>query len=128
MRLKSIVRVAFVAALVCSLGCNSNNKGKIEGTKWTSLATSMNVKGKGMTEIPAGLLKLEFTKDGKVAYTVGPMVLHGTYSLGWGDSVTLRFDQELEGRKTHTEKVTISGDKLTMTDTDGTAISFSRTQ
>ena len=39
----------------------SANKGKIEGTKWSSVEAT--VKG---TKIAAGLLKLEFGKDGKL--------------------------------------------------------------
>jgi hypothetical protein len=45
-----------------------------------------------------------------------------------GDNVTLNLDQELSGRKTHVEKVTISGDQLTMTDSDGTALTFKKVQ
>ncbi len=127
MRLTPAVGVV-VAALFCSLGCNSNNKGKIEGTKWTSLATTMNVKGKGMVPIPADAAALEFKKDGKLVYTIGPTAYTGTYSLGWGDTVTLRFDQELEGRKNHSEKITISGGTLTMTDSDGTSVPFKQIQ
>lgn len=126
--MRSTIGAGIVLLALSSAGCSSSNKGKIEGTKWTSLATKMNVKGKGMTDIPADLLKLEFTKDGRVTYTIGPMTVSGTYSLGMGDLVTLKFDQELEGRKTHTERVKISGDTLTMTDSDGTAVSFKRIQ
>ena len=49
----------------------------------------------------------------------------GTYSLGWGDYVTLKFDH-IEGRQNHTEKVVITGDRLTMTDSDGTSLSFEK--
>ena len=52
---------------------------------------------------------------------------NGTYSLGMGDNVSFNFDQELEGRKTHVEKIRIDGDKLTMTDSDGTQVAFKKT-
>jgi hypothetical protein len=126
MRLTSVLRVAVVVALLSSLGCGSNNKGKIEGTKWSSLATTMNVKNQGMQTIPAGALTLEFSSDYKLVYRAGPMTMTGTYSLGMGDYVTLKLDKELDGRKTHTEKVVISGDRLTMTDSDGTALTFEK--
>lgn len=122
MRLPSVIRLAVVAFLVCGVaGCNSNNKGKIEGTKWSSQATT--IKGNA---IPAGALTLEFTRDGKVTYTAGPMTYTGKYSLGWGDTVTLRLDQDLAGSKTHRERVTIANDQLTMRDSDGTSLTFDK--
>src|SRR5204863_54825 len=99
----------------------SDNKGKIEGTKWTSIAST--IKGQA---IPAGALKLDFGADGKLIYNAGPNTFTGTYSLGMGDHVTLKLDQELQGRKSHTEKVQIDGEKLTMTDSDGQAMTFTR--
>jgi hypothetical protein len=97
----------------------SNNKGHIEGTKWTSEATT--VKG---INIRAGLLKLEFGKDGSLVYVAGAQRLTGKYTLGEGDSVTLHLDKELAGRKDHKEKIVIKKDKLTMTDSDGTSLTF----
>jgi hypothetical protein len=43
-----------------------------------------------------------------------------------GDRVTLNLDQELGGTKQHVEKVVITNDKHTMTDADGTALTFSK--
>ena len=97
----------------------SNNKGKIEGTKWSSLPA--DIKG---AKLPAGILKLEFAKDGKLVYRVGPMDYTGTYKLGAGDKVTLQLDKELAGRKDHEESVVIKGNRLTMTDSDGTSLTF----
>lgn len=99
----------------------SNNKGKIEGTKWSSEAATI----KGNT-IPAGSLTLEFTKDGKVTYTAGPSIFTGTYTLNPGDEVVLKLDQELAGSKKHVEKVVIKDDKLTMSDKDGTSLTFEK--
>jgi hypothetical protein len=111
-----ILPLAFV---VC--GCASNNKGKIEGTKWVSQPTT--VKGKAL---PAGILQLEFRADGSMLYRIGPQALSGRYSLGMGNSVTFNMDQELAGRKSHTETIVINGNQLTMTDTDGTTLTFNR--
>ena len=72
----------------------SNNKGKIEGTKWSSIGKTING-----NFIPAGSLKLEFGKDGSLNYFAGPKVFKGTYSLGKGDKVTLKLTEPLAGRK-----------------------------
>ena len=123
MRVKFVVQLALVAALVCSFGCSSKNKGKIEGTKWSSEAAT--VKGQ---PLPAGALSLDFASDGKLVYKAGPTTFTGTYSLGFGDTVTLNLDQELAGRKKHAQKVVINGDRLTMSDSDGTALTFKKVQ
>lgn len=121
MRPTSLLRVALLAAVLVSCGCKSNNKGKIEGTKWSSVAST--VKG---TPIPEGFLRLEFGSDGSLVYSAGPKTFKGTYSLGSGDNVTLKLTEDLAGRKNHVEKVSISGDRLTMTDSDGTAMTFKK--
>lgn len=109
-----------LAILLCVVGCSSN-KGKIEGTKWTS--TAATIKGQS---IPAGALVLEFRGDGGLTYKAGLLTFTGTYSLGSGNSVTLKLNQELAGRKNHTESIEITGDSLVMTDTDGTQVKFVR--
>ncbi len=121
MRLTSVLRVAVAVALLGATGCNSNNKGKIEGTRWTSQAGVV----KGLN-VPAGLLELDFRATGGLVYRAGPKTMTGTYSLGWGDTVTLKLDEPLAGRKNHAEKVVVNGDYLTMTDTDGTTMTFER--
>src|SRR5262245_7602137 len=100
--------VLAVVTLVTT-GCGSNNKGKIEGTKWISIAST--VKG---TSVPAGTLKLEFGSDGTLVYNAGPQTFRGTYSLGSGNTITLKLDRELAGSKTHVQKVVIEDDRLTM--------------
>ena len=122
MRLAPVVRIAVVVALLCSVGCSSNNKGKIEGTRWSSLPGM--VKGRS---IPAGTLKLDFTKDGRLSYDTPGGVFTGTYSLGMGDTVTLHLDRELGGSKRHAQKVVINGNRMTMSDSDGTSLDFERT-
>jgi hypothetical protein len=54
----------------------SDNKGKIEGTEWLSLPGK--IKGQ---DLPAGILKREFGKDGKLTDNAGPVTLTGTYLL-----------------------------------------------
>jgi hypothetical protein len=111
----------FLLLIALCGGCASKNKGKIEGTQWSSLSATM----KGQP-IPAGSMRLQFSGDGKVVYQVGPQTYKGTYSLGFGDLVTLHLNQQVAGRTTHTERVTIDGNKLTMTDSDGTALTFQK--
>jgi hypothetical protein len=106
-------------------GCAaSNNKGKLEGTKWSSLATI--VKGQ---PVPAGGMKLEFKDDGVMVMQVNTVVRTGHYSLGGGNSVTFHLHEELSGRKTHVETITINddGSRLTMIDSDGTTVTFQKT-
>jgi hypothetical protein len=104
--------------LVFSFGCSSN-KGKIEGTKWISEATTM----KGVA-VPAGIMQLEFGSDGALVSRVGGETFTGRYSLGAGDLVTFNFDKEQAGRKSHAEKISVNGESLTMTDSDGTKLIF----
>jgi hypothetical protein len=100
-------------------GCPSNNKGKIEGTKWISEAATV----KGVT-LPAGMLSLEFKKDGTLRASARGRTVTGNYSLGWGDFVTLNFDQPLVTGKTHRETIVIKGNRMTMSDPDGTSMTF----
>src|SRR5436190_21582149 len=101
-----VASLALLASvLLADDAAKSDNKGKIEGTKWTSVASK--VKG---IDIPAGALKLEFKADGKLTYEAGPQTFTGTYVLGKGETVTLKLDRELAGRKDHEEKVKIVGD------------------
>jgi hypothetical protein len=118
--LRCLALVVVGTALLAS-GCASKNKGIIEGTKWDSLPTSH--KGR---PIPAGTLKLEFGSDHSLVYGVGGQNYTGTYSLGFGDQVTMKLNQELGGRKNHSERVVISGDQLTMYDSDGTQLTFAK--
>ena len=119
MRQFSALPLLAIGAIVFLGGCNSNNEGKIEGTRWSSL--EMNVQGQS---VPAGTLRLEFKKDGKMAYVTPVGNFNGSYDLGWGDNVTLNLDRELAGRKSHTESIVVNGERMTVTDTDGTAAEF----
>jgi hypothetical protein len=121
MRAKAILQFAAVAIAMTAVGCESNNKGKIEGTKWTNDAGTVDGKA-----VPANFIRLEFGSDGKLTYDLTLIKYTGTYSLGMGDTVTLNLDQELAGRKQHAEKVSINGDKLTMSDSNGSGLTFSK--
>ena len=115
--------VLLLLAVPFLAGCSSNNKGKIEGTKWIPEATTI-----GETAIPAGAGELDFrsnggltgkivgTKDGKMV----ELPFEGTYTLGVGDAVMFNLTRELAGRKTLAENIVINGDQLKMTDSDGT--------
>ena len=71
-------------------------------------------------------MELHFHKDGSLYYIVRGKLHTGKYSLGFGHNVTLHLDEAVAGMKTHTETVVITGDRLTMTDTDGTELTFRR--
>jgi hypothetical protein len=105
--------------LVFAAGCASENKGKIEGTKWRSYAST--VKGQSVSD---GALWLHFKADGGLVYRAGGHTFTGTYKLSWGKTVIMNLDRELAGRKSHSERVEILGGRLTMTDSDGTAMTF----
>ena len=113
---------ALLAAALFLVGCESNVRGKIEGTRWSSVSTTVN----GRT-FAAGYLYLEFRKDGTVYYRAGTQKVDGKYSLGWGgDTVTFKLDREIAGSKVHNETVVIKGDTLTMSDSDGLTITFQK--
>jgi len=123
MRVSAVARVGVLAAILCAVGCNSNNKGKIEGTTWKSQA--FTTKG---TSVPAGSITFEFTKDGKMTYTILGTPYTGRYSVGSGDYVTLYLDKELAGSKTHRQRIIIRNDTMQLIDTDGTSITFDRSK
>ncbi|WP_029631643.1 hypothetical protein [Zavarzinella formosa] len=110
-----------IAAVLLVAGCSSNNKGKIEGTKWTSQVSSGNAR-----MIPAGFLTLEFKADGKFTKTTPDGNITGRYDLGSGDTVMLSLDQPVDGFQKLRSKFIIDGTSMTMLDPDGTAISFTR--
>jgi hypothetical protein len=117
-----LLRVASLAAVLLICGCSSNNEGKLEGTKWTSLAGT--VQGKS---IPAGTLGLVFGRNHKLTYRTPSGEYRGTYALGAGDYVTFELDRALpNGGKVHYQRIVVKGDRLTLTDPDGTELSFSK--
>lgn len=124
-RLGTAVAVALLA--VGMSGCESNNVGLLEDTKWGSayVPDFKGITGRGVT------MSLTFHADERFVMGVsGPAVhqmINGKWKLGWADNVTLYdLTPELGGRSTHTEKVVVSGDTLTMSDSDGTKIVFTK--
>jgi hypothetical protein len=128
MRKATMVWAVLLLALPGVLGCASKNKGKIEGTKWTSQAATFTDKRTGRpASLAAGTMGLEFRTDGTMVYRVQGQQFPGRYSLGMGNSVTFNMDEDVGGKgKMHVEKVVIRGNVLTMTDTDGTTLSFDK--
>lgn len=110
MRIRHLPLLAIVAVVFLA-GCTSNNKGKIEGTKWRAAINNV---------------RLEFDKDGSMRFSVRGRTVSGKYTLNAGDYVTMTFDEDFAGRRKHREKIVIKGDTLTMTDSDGTSLTFSR--
>ena len=108
------------------VGCGSNNKDKIEGTRWSSQEQKAGAK-----VAPKGAIELRFSGDGNFEWKFGseakPIKLKGTYTLGSGDNVTFHFEEEFEERKEHTEKIQVRDKTLTLSDAKGN-ITFDRVE
>lgn len=127
-------RTACICALLFTLtllgGCqgvllpqgSSNNKGKLEGTSWDSEPGWI----KKVIYISRGGSKLTFYGDLTFSWSIGNMKFTGKYAYGPGDYVYLTLNEELEGQREFQERVILLGDKLTMADEDGTALTFTR--
>lgn len=135
MRPATPLLLAFCCAIALAAGCTSQSRDKLDNTTWTSKKTTIK-----NVELPAGARVLEFVKDDKqlsVVYhledlhnpTAKPRILRGKYEYNSGDYVTLTFDEKLNDRKQHVEKIVVSedGKEMTMTDSDGTSLTFERT-
>ena len=82
-------------------------------------------------KVDVDVVSLFFTvreKKGGLVYRAGTQTFNGTYTLGMGDGVTFNLTRELAGRKTHYEQCVIVEDRLTVSDSDGTKINFSKTR
>jgi hypothetical protein len=127
-----VSRLAVPLFLLLSSGCvvESENKGKIEGTRWTSEASTVSVPNPRMpgtrqsVTVPSGYMELDFQKDGTLFYIINGKLYRGKYSLNGGQTVTLKLEEKLSGRYEHAEKIVVEGQRLTMTDTDGTSLKF----
>jgi uncharacterized protein (TIGR03066 family) len=107
------IRIAVLALLALAAGCASHNKDKLVG-KWE-----------------AKNRVLEFKSDQTLTYDLTDASgqernLTGKYECNAGYFVTLKFDQKLNDRKQHVEKIVVEDDQLTMTDSDGTSVTFTR--
>ena len=122
--MRSVVRVLAVVVGTVTLagaGCESNNKGKLEGTKWKGMIAA----------VPGSSMTLDFYADGRLALGIyAPGVnktISGRWSLSMGDHVEMtNLSEPLAGRTSHTEKIVVTGDTLVMTDSDGQSVTFSR--
>ncbi len=121
MRTAHALRLLSLVGVLLACGCSSNNTGKLEGTKWSSL----NAKIKGM-EFTSGAATLEFRKDGKFVWTMAGIALNGTYSLGMGDNVSMTFNSDRVKHKNASSAVVVKEDLMTMTDPDGTKMMWVR--
>ena len=108
---RRLVPVVFVVcAALLSAGCESNNKGKIVG-KWSA---------------EGGLLVFEFTSDGRFIAS-GAVSVTGKYSLGAGDTVNLsNLSPPLDGKTRSREKITITGDSMSVAGGSGKSTTFTR--
>ena len=118
-----VSRLAVIALVLLSVPACSFNRGKIVG-KWESTG--------GSVPLPAGAkMVMEFSAGGQMRMIISAGVVNqtitGKYSLGMFNSVTLYdLSQAVSGRTKHVETVTISGDQLTMKDSDGKFMTFRR--
>ena len=119
MRCPSLARLMLAAALLVTVGCSSENKGQLEKTNWLSQVATVQ----GET-LPAGARQLQFKADGHLIYRIGPKVYQGSYALGIGTAVTFHLEEELDGRKIHAQKIVRNGDRLTLTSSDGSELTF----
>ncbi len=99
-------------------GGSGNVRAQLEGTKWSSLPGTF----KGEAVAP-GALRIEFAAGGKLGYKDGANEMTGTYAVA-GDELTLTFDHEYMGKTVHTEKAVVTPERLTLTDPDGSSVSF----
>ena len=121
MRIAQVIRTAVVlVACVVAVGCkSSNNRGRVEGTKWTSVAQTIHGEPK-----PEGYYVLEFAADKTFTYQCESFKLTGSYKLGQGDEVTMHYDGLKAGKRSQLETVRVRGEELEITDTDGTVRKF----
>jgi hypothetical protein len=128
-------RLVVALGLALVAGCipvnKGDNKGVIEGTRWSSLAERMTLKTPGINygktvPIPAGYMELDFQQDGTLYYIINGTIFKGKYTLGPGKNVVFTLEQPIAGRTKHVESIRIEGDRLTMEDTDGTTLHFRR--
>lgn len=126
MRLTSLARLMFVAALVVVAGCSSNTDKILgpEGKATTWVSEAATVKG---VDLPPGIRVLQFEKDGHMVLTIAGKPYKGSYSLGMGPAVTFTLEDDLDGRKIHPHKIVIDGEQLTLTSADGSELTFRKT-
>jgi hypothetical protein len=131
MRLARLARPIVLLPLVFVVGCLSENKGKIEGTRWVSRPATISAKMAppgypSSVRVPGGYLELHFHQDGNLYYIIRGKIHTGKYSLGMGNIVTFHLDEPVAGMKIHAEKIVIDGEQMSVTDSDGTQLTFDK--
>lgn len=127
MRPIQVLRLLGLVVLAGAAGCSSDNVGKLEGTSWRCDQSTVQIQSGGKSQsvnVPEGFLMLEFRGDGSMVYGVGGQNYTGKYSLGPGKTVTFHLDRPLAGRNSHIESIEVDGEKMTVSDMDGTSIRF----
>ncbi|WP_020475304.1 hypothetical protein [Zavarzinella formosa] len=124
MNLAMLAQLAVVVGGLMATGGMSNNKGKIEGTKWVNIKSMIN----NEQTIPAGIITLDFKKDGGFVQTILVQRYSGTYLLQTGDHITLKLDEPLDGHTELHAKFIIDRAVLLMRDSDGTTITFAKSK
>jgi hypothetical protein len=109
----------------------SNNKGKLEGTKWSSKAASLlALDGKTKVELPEGAVLVEFKADKTFSQKGTRQDLQvpaatGKYEFGPGDDVMLEVDDApIPALKKVTLKVAVKGDEMTLKHPLGAPMTF----
>lgn len=133
MRPARVLLFLFPLCLPLLTGCVvSENEGKLEGTRWSSEAGTMQVNNpatpgiKQKVFVRAGFMELDFQKDGTLFYIINNKLYRGKYSLNAGQTVTIKLEEKLSGRYEHAEKIVVQGNYFTMTDSDGTSLKFKK--
>lgn len=111
-----------VFLLVGMLGCKqkpSNNAGKLEGTRWSNEAGFIK-----KYPYPSDVIRMEFRGGGYFLFKVGGEQYTGKFKYGGGDTVYLNFDKPFHGSSSYVESIYLAGDRMTMSDPDGTSIKF----
>ncbi len=116
------IHVLVAAGLFCLVSaCSSQNRGKIEGTKWTNLAADVH-----NNPVPRDLIQIEFFPDGKLRYVIDQKEHGGSYSFGTRHYVFFRLDPPVEMISGYWEEVLLADRRLTLKDASGTALVFER--
>lgn len=118
-----VISTAGCQAIIVPQG-SSNNRGNLEGTVWSNEPGWLVKK----IYMPRDLSRLYFYGDGTFTWSIGDKRITGKFSYGAGDIVYFNLNEELAGQTYYQETIVVTGDKLTMSDSDGTSLTFNRRQ
>jgi len=126
------VRYALVCVVatvsLAQTGCEKSTlEGKLEDTKWNSayVPDMFGISMRGVT------MSLEFGADGSLKmglkHAMFATLITGKWSYAGGEYVRMYdLSEALAGMYEHLEHITLAGDTLTMRDSDGTSITFTK--